>query len=411
MILIFAAIGERMKLKCATLTKLSLSLTKLSFSLITLSILVLGCAQNQDVFQNIGTNVASPSFISLDTTNNRMYLVNSNSAVLYDWTQGSFQVLDITNPLAPVLLNTLETDSFSGQVFIDGARALMTNRYSATDADKVSRLYDINIDEANADYLADSTTPLGENAYTMACCYPDTVGSRVSWITNSDVTLQYLDIDGDLSLVEDVNVRMTMDTGGTIDNIDASHFVILGAQGFMNRQYGGILVISLDKALAGDAVPVDYFINDCPVPRGMATDGSDIFVVCEGDLNGEWRGYFAIINPDALVPLTGNTTTQKVDEDDPDVIVSKTEVGQRPQQILLTTDYIFVTNKDDDDVSVIRKGTLERLSDIPVGDEPYTLSLYTDGAGDEKYVYVGNIASNTLSIIDIASLSVVATYP
>jgi len=380
-------------------------------SILVLGILISGCAQDQDVFQDIGTNIASPSFISVDTANNRMYLVNSNCEVLYDWTQGSFQVLDISDPLAPLLLNTLQTESFSGEILIDGTRALMTNRFTASDSDTISKLYNINVDEGSADYLSDPTTELGENAYTMTCCYPDAPDDRVVWITNSEGILQYLNIDGDLSSVRSVSIEMNMEDGGTVDNIDGSHFVILGTQGFTERLYGGLLVVNLEKIIAADPTPVDYFINDFPRPRGIASDGSNIFLVTEGELNNEWRGYVAVIDPNEVPPRVGNTTTAKIDEDDPDLVIARIEVGDEPQEILLTEDYIFVTSKEDDVVSVIRKSDYTRLSDIPVGEEPFSLTLYSDAGGNEKYIYIGNLISNTISIIDIASLSVVATYP
>jgi YVTN family beta-propeller protein len=65
---------------------------------------------------------------------------------------------------------------------------------------------------------------------------------------------------------------------------------------------------------------------------------------------------------------------------------------------------------NDDTVSVVDRDTYEKITDIKVGDEPYALALYQDDSGTDKYVYVGNVADNTISIIDIGSLSVVATY-
>ena len=70
-----------------------------------------------------------------------------------------------------------------------------------------------------------------------------------------------------------------------------------------------------------------------------------------------------------------------------------------------------MTNQNDNTVSVISIAARNVVTTIDVGRQPVTMSLYTTLAGEEKYVYVGNMYDNTISVIDIPTLTVVATYP
>ena len=47
--------------------------------LISSHLALMGCASPFDVFDDIGSNIASPSAMAVDVTSNRLYLVNSNS--------------------------------------------------------------------------------------------------------------------------------------------------------------------------------------------------------------------------------------------------------------------------------------------------------------------------------------------
>ena len=65
---------------------------------------------------------------------------------------------------------------------------------------------------------------------------------------------------------------------------------------------------------------------------------------------------------------------------------------------------VWVANQDNDSVSVIDAGTLDRLAEIPVGRNPRTLALDHDGR-----LWVSNRGSDSLSIVDTAALQVVRT--
>ena len=56
-------------------------------------------------------------------------------------------------------------------------------------------------------------------------------------------------------------------------------------------------------------------------------------------------------------------------------------------------------------MAVVDINKKEITSTIPVGKDPYGAAL----TPNEKYVYSGNLADNTLSVISVASMKVVAT--
>jgi YVTN family beta-propeller protein len=367
-----------------------------------------GCAAYEDVFGDVGEKLAGPSAMVFNAAADRMYLVNSNDRVLYDWRQGNFQVLDVTNPLAPVLVKSARTLSFSGQIYLDEvtSRAIVPNRFSDNDSSVTDLMYSFSTDEAvPEDLLSYTTATMGLNSYAIACCYP----ARTAWITTSLTELQYVDLDGGLLSPSSVSLVMYLDTGETLSVSEAYHVVLRDNQAILTRDGGGIMFVNLDKRGVAGATPVDYMIADVGLVRGLAYRNDRIYVVGEGDLDG-YKRYLLVIDVTALTPLVDNSSTKKLDKDNDGLLVALIEVGNNPQEVLLTDDYAFVTNMDDDTVSVVELATNAVVKTITVGDAPFSLALYKDGAGDDKYVYVGNIESNTISIIDVATLSVAATY-
>ena len=376
--------------------------------LISSHLALMGCASAFDVFDDIGNNIASPSAMVVDVASNRLYLVNSNSEVLYDWIQGSFHVLNITDPLAPVLINYVETDSFSGEIYLDlnQKRAYVPNRYTEDLSRTDDRLYTINIDEASADFLALSESTLGRDPFAIICCYPQ---GRL-WITTSGDEIQYVDLGGDLT-PGSISLLTNLDTGSVITSAATSHIALRNGLAFLTRENSGIMVVNLDEAGVTGSVPMDYFINDVPNPRGIVIGGDRAYIVGEGEEGGRWKRFLLVLDISSLTPLFDNTTTRNLDKEEDGLLVALIEVGRDPQEVLLSSAYAFVTNMDDDNVSVIGLASLEKLRDIAVGQGPFSLALYTDANGQDRYLYVGNLESNTISIVDISTLGVVATYP
>jgi YVTN family beta-propeller protein len=183
---------------------------------------------------------------------------------------------------------------------------------------------------------------------------------------------------------------------------------------FFSRTNGGIVVVNMDEAGVAGAQPVDYFIADIRTPRGITTDGTYIYIVTEEDESGEWVPWVFVLDPTTLVPLTDNTTAEVLDKNDDGLLVSSINLNGRrdPQEVLVTTDYVFVTAgwNDDNFVEVANRADFSWVTEIATGEEPFAMALYQIG-GVDTYVYVGNQIDNTIQVIDIATLSIVATYP
>lgn len=367
-----------------------------------------GCAQSGDIFGDIGNNISGISAMSVNAAANRLYVVNANSRVYYDSTQGSFQVYDITNPRAPSLIKTAETLSFSGEVYVDAATntAFIPNRYTANDGATQGQLFNFNVDEGSPNFLTGTETAIDKDAFAIDCCYP----ANRAWITTWMNELQYVDVT-DASSSGAISLITNLDNGSVLTNGFTSFMAIIGNQAFLSRTFGGIMVVNLDEVGVAGSVPMDYLITDIESPRGIATDGTRLYVVGEGSVDDTWTRYMLVIDPSTLVPRTDNTTTALIDKDDSGILQATVVVGNNPQQVILSTGHAFVTNQDDDTVTVIDIPSYIVNTTIPVGDEPFSMALYTIPGGADQYVYVGNATANNISIIDIPSLSVAATYP
>lgn len=373
-----------------------------------------GCATST-VFPTLEDQIAGPTAIAVDSAANRLYLVNANEKVSYNWQEGSFQVYDITDPLNPVLVDTAHTLSFSGKVSIDTTRKLayVTNRYSSSDNDLSDRLYVFNIDEASADFLAFQEISLFVDPFGIQCCYP---ADRL-WIAEGgkentkDYRVQF--VDKSTLGVGDVDMLVDLSNGGSIIYDETTDLVILGQMGFFSRSRGGVVVVNLDEGGVAGKEPVDYWIADIRTPRGIATDGTYIYVVTEEDETGKWVPQILVLDPSTLVPLTDNTTAEILDKEDDGLLVASIPLNERrdPQEILLSQDYIFVTaaRNENNFVEIADRNTFAWLKEVATDEDPFPLALYSPGSID-KYVYIGNQGDNTLQILDIATLEIAATF-
>lgn len=78
-------------------------------------------------------------------------------------------------------------------------------------------------------------------------------------------------------------------------------------------------------------------------------------------------------------------------------VIDTISVGDAPLGIAVTPNgsYVYVTNQDDDTVSVIRTSDNTVVDTISVGDGPYGIAVTPNG----NYVYVTNFIDDTVSVI------------
>jgi len=371
-------------------------------------IVVAGCATST-IFQSLGDNISSPNGMVIDVATNRLYLVNSNSNVLYDWAQGSMQIYDITDPLNLELLYTIPTDSFGGEAVLDGVRKLLyvSDRFSQQANITEDHLLLINIDEGSPDFENVGSAIVGKDPYGLYCCYP---ADRM-WISTGNDDLEYIDLAtqtvGSLSLL-----TSNLSNGGSITQAATSYIAVNGNQAFLPRNNGGLFVINLDDAGDPTKNAIDYFIEDLTLPGGVATDGTYLYVV-DQEQEDDYEPLLLVFNLSALPPISDNTTTQVLDKDNAGLMAAQIIVEDQPATVFLTSQYAFVTCGNYDDpgfVSVIDLATLTLSTNIAMGQEPFGMALYAPG-GVEKYLYVGDVIDNTLTMIDIPSLTIAGVYP
>jgi len=154
----------------------------------------------------------------------------------------------------------------------------------------------------------------------------------------------------------------------------------------------------------------DYFFNDFLAPRAISTDGTYIYLTSVESVSGTATPTLYVLDPSKVPVRSGNTTCQitpKASIDD--FIVASPTTGANTQEILISDDYIFVSNQDANTVSVVSRADFTKVKDITVGKGPFGLGLYSP-AGIDTYLYVTNLTSNNVSIIDIATLTLLKNF-
>ena len=114
-----------------------------------------------------------------------------------------------------------------------------------------------------------------------------------------------------------------------------------------------------------------------------------------------------ILDPSSLIPIDPDAAS--LSEVDVSTVQTATvSLGNNPNEIVVFKGKAYVTNQEDDTVSVIDLATNTVTATVSVGDEPFGLTAFTIGAAD--YLYVTNLVSNSISIIDLSTNTVVNTF-
>jgi RHS repeat-associated protein len=174
-------------------------------------------------------------------------------------------------------------------------------------------------------------------------------------------------------------------------------------QTLLTIDYSANTLITYDMA-SGEELANERLSNRYR-PAEIMADEEYIFIISHKPTNTSVA--------DALVILDANDYSE----------LALIDIGETPQHMTRAGDYAFVTNRTDGTVSAIDLTTFERADingdgiadtndDIVVDDHPQQIMASID----ESEVYVLNKVSHTLSIIDVATLTVsatiaVGTYP
>ncbi len=371
--------------------------------LLFLSLLIFACScRTGTLFDEVGTHLAAPISVAVDPANLRAYVVNSNFHLAYSDT--TLSILDISNPASPTLLsssvNPISIPDFSGQIYFDPATRLatVTNRLSENSQDNTDALLRINLDESSASFGTVESFNGGENPFGIACC--DASGRL--YVATAGKTLNVFD-PSNLSTAIQLSLEATLSTGEKVSGANSTSVVILGNQAFVTNLSGRIYVINTTEVGDTSKNPIDTLILNGTNFRGIATDGTLLYVV-EGDSAAE---VLRIINPASLTAVAPDTSA--ISEVDVGTIqTAAVPVGNNPNEVVVFKGKAYVTNLDDDTVTVINLSDNSVSATISVGDEPFGMSAFTIAGTD--YLYVTNLASNSVSVIDLASNAVLSTF-
>ncbi|HEX5036956.1 MAG TPA: hypothetical protein VFX30_07330 [bacterium] len=360
------------------------------------------------LFKEIGLELAAPIAVAVDTAKRRAYVVNSNNNV--EFTSTTFSVLDLTDPANPALLdhanNPFPQPQFSGQIYLDAAagKAYVTNRESDNADDHVDALLSINIDEASADFGSIESFTAGENPFGIACC--DAQGRL--YVVNSGgegdgALLAYN--PADLSTFVQISLEVNSSDHGSFSGEESEEVVLLGNRAFVTSRFGNVYVINTDEVGDGSKNPIDavIFNDDDGEYRGIATDGTFLYVA-DADRDVE---AVRVLDP-SLVPVVDPDVALINELDIAEVQVGAFEVGDEPNEVAAYNGRVYVSNRLDDTVSVIDTAANSVIATVPVGEEPYGITPFTMDGID--YVYVTNLRSNSISIIDPATNTVIRTF-
>lgn len=361
---------------------------------------LIGC-NNGVLLKDLGSHLAAPIAMAVDAANARAYVVNSNNRDEFDG--ASLSILDITDPTAPTLLpsaaNPISIPDYSGKIYFDAATktGYVPNRLSDNTLDRQDTLLRINLDETSASFGAVDTFIGGDSPFGIACC--DASG-RIYAVSNGGTLEVYS--PADLSTSVQISFAMTLSSGEPVTGRNATEAVLLGDQAFVTNRGGRIFVINTTEVGNTSLNPIDYIVLNGGDLRGIATDGTLLYVVSGTSSAPVLR----TLNPASLTPISPDASAAS--EVDISALQSTSvAIGTDPYEVAVFNGHAYVSNRGSDSVSDIDLTSGTVAATISVGDEPFGLAPFTMNGGN--YLYVTNLVSNSISIIDLASNTVVNT--
>lgn len=378
---------------------------------LSLSVLVSACG-GQSLFTAISTELSNPLTVTVNAAAQRAYVVNANDTGLY--TSGSLHILDLSTITTPTRVASQPIDSLGGQIVLDTTnnRVVIPNRLSEGDTDTADHVVEVNISEGGATFLSVASADANGNPFG-AIREPTT--NRLL-VPSREGTLEVFDLGAvPLSRVAQVDLLRTLSDGSDLAIADAVEILLTTAntQAVVTRASGGLFVLNVSELTTSGVNPVDYFISDLESPRGLATDGTFVYVVDTLDNDGTTENYLRILNLSGLAVDASNTTTTVQTISANSLQAAALTVGTDPQQVVVSVGLAraYVTNMGANTVSVFDTAARTKVADISVGESPFGMALYQQVAGGaDTHLLVCNRQANTVSIIDLATNAVIATY-
>lgn len=359
--------------------------------------------------------LAQPIFMAIDETRNRGYLINSNNLVNYN--DASLMVLDLTNPTAPQVLDVAALQNFSGQAYLDTTNQFLyiANRLSANVDDAVDQIIQVNVNEASSGYLGMVQYQTDANPFGITS---DGTNLYVACTGSADlIPISNLNIRSQVSFNVQNNLGEVLNTSGTRE-------LALSPSGqylFVTNRTDQMLILNTgqipipDPSLSvtlGGAAAVAYDLANTLSTRGIVSDSSYIYVV---------DGLSPALKILTEQNLPVNTSGTPIEIPISSLVVAEIALTSNPNEVAVdaVNGKVYTTLSDNDQVSVVDTNSLSQVAQISLfenlpsgvtaGDNPFGVAV--GHFGGVPYVYVMNLNSNNVSIINGNTLSVVASFP
>lgn len=372
---------------------------------------ILSACAGSDIFSPIGNNLSDPLMVAVDAASRRAYLVNSNNSYKYD--SASLHSVDLSNPAAPVRMgDPISIPNFSGEIKVDIANqlAFVSNRLSSDSNDTTDSLLKVDLNSTPATVTSVDMSP---NPFGLDF---DSSGTSLVLTNHSHKLEIFSSLTATPTLSQTVSLTGTLSDGAQLTQSETTYVEVIGERAYLIRARGGLLVVNLDEIGVSGANPIDYFIDGIPSPRGIkqSADGSKLYVLDVFEATPMMRVIDLTLLP-VLSTANGDSdqaTIQIKAVTDIDGDIAPVTVGSDPNQIIVNGTTAYVSNYNDDTLSIISNAdTAPTAATEAVGDRPFGMALYEDGAGN-TYLLVCNAGSDTLSIIDITggTFTLAGTY-
>ncbi len=371
-----------------------------------------------NIFPSIPTNasppvLAQPIFMAIDETRSRGYLLNSNNAVSYG--NGSLMVLDLTNPTAPAVLNTITIKSFSGQAYLNTTTQLLyvANRLSDNASDTTDQILVINVDASSPTYLQVTEYETDANPFGIISdgtnLYTFNSQSVDYFLVSNLAQRTYLNLSSlQTSSGDDVNTTTIAE--GTFSP-SGNYIYITNRQDRLLIANRSQITAPTSAVTTGGIEGIDYAVNNATSTRGAASDSQYTYIV-EGSPPS-----LQIFSEQAFPPVTGNPVEVALSS----VAVNQIPLDQNPNEIALDTvnSRAYVTLSNENELSIIDtqlQVEITRLhldqslpAGVNIGQNPFGVSV--GHFGGVPYIYVLNLNTNNISIINGTTQSVVSSFP
>ncbi|MBL7684511.1 MAG: hypothetical protein JNK65_00545, partial [Deltaproteobacteria bacterium] len=341
--------------------------------------------------------------------------LNSNYTVNY--ADASFMVLDLTNPIAPKVIKAVSIPNFSGQGILDttNQKMLFTNRESESNTDKIDQLLLIDLNEASSNFLTYQTFTADDNPFGI------TTDGTSFFVANDRSLVRYeksdlthrTRIDLNIKAVGSNNPTNTLNTRETVIS-PSGQFVFVANRSdkmmILDKNQIPVPDPSLELTLGGSEA-VDYVISNTFSTRGMASDTNYVYVV-------EGTPPSLKILTDKNIPLVSGQPQQILISS---LAVAEIPLGNNPNEIVLDSanQKAYIPLGDDNKLSIIDTSLFTEVGritldvNLPAGINPgkNPFSAAVGIFGGVPYIYVLNLDTNNITILNGNTQQILASFP